>query len=280
MSRLPIRLAVRASLVAALALGALPASAQGTNERTDPANVARARAHSVSVAAALTLVANARDAMRERRFDRVHELCDVAMSDLFELGGKAYTKEAHEVLAEAAVLQGQWIEALRQADACETGQVVQRFAMTKALALIGVGRTAEARAIVLGEIGTPERPGFFRQMEHIDNFPIDQDASTTALKATVHLIRSAWLYSAEGYPEAMDDMKATVALVPRDPTVRLVMGRAFQRLRKYDEAEAEYAKAAALGDKDIVKKVLRARLDIFKETQKPKAVSAGAKIGP
>lgn len=224
--------------------------AQVQDPRRDPARIEQARQHAREVGVAFGLVRKAREAMNLRHFDKVRILCDRAIEDLFELGGAEYTTEAHEVLAEAALLQGRPAQALRETEAVDKRFMTKRFGMTRALALLGVGRRDEARAMVLAEVGTVKEPGNFRNTNQTLEVPLDYDASDAGLAASIYVIRARWLQGFSDRQEPMDDLLAAAKLKPQDGFIRLLIGEQCGN-RQLERARDEYRKAQEIGNERV-----------------------------
>ncbi len=240
----------RAVATVAVVSISLSSSAQDSSLRLPP-NPDAMRTRGLALMAANDLLSQARAAMRLGLFEKAAGLAEEAVGDLTALGGPNYATQAHEVLAELALLQGHPLETLRQAGTISPYLVDQRFAMTKALALIALGRTAEARAIVLKEIGTSEQPAYFRQAHHVQHFPVDSDRSDQALKASVYMIRATWWRNSPQYPETMADFRSALLLAPSEPALRLEFAESLVDLGAYEEAKAELAKVALGNDPQL-----------------------------
>ena len=203
----------RVATLALLGLAVLSARAQ-TDPRHTPVDPVVRKARDRSLGRADALVAQAREAMRKGQLDRATTLAQEGADDMTALGGADYAGSAREVLAETALLQDRPADALREIATLRPELVKYRLAVTKALALVGVGRLGEARAMVLKEIGTPEAPTSERRSEGLYHFPTDGDPSAQALTATALMIRATcWRWSPE-YPETIADFRAAPAARP------------------------------------------------------------------
>lgn len=241
---------VHALATALLASGALLAPAQQGDPRKDPETTRIGRERAISGVAALELVAKARRAMRQGHYDEAFLLADRGREAMQGLGGIEYTAEAREVLSENALLRGRPLEALRDIDALPDHLVVQRIAMTRALALVALKRSDEAKAMVLRLMGTSDKPTYFRDAKQLWRLPLDVDASDRALMATIYVIRADWWHGLTDRPEVVEDIRAALRLEPNDPILHFQLGRELaDGAGTVEEAQAELAKAEASGDK-------------------------------
>lgn len=198
--------------------------------------------------AADSLVKRARDEMRKGQLARAVDLANQGVDAWTALAGPTSGAEAHQILAEVALLKGEPAEALHQTEGILDYQMIDRFAMTKALALIALGRTAEARTIVLKKVGTPDRPTRLRASERLYRFPIDDDSSVQALTATAYMLRATCWRNFPEYPETRSDFQAALRLEPSNSTLHLELADSLVLLGAYDEAKAELTKAGTGDD--------------------------------
>ncbi|MFI5384769.1 MAG: hypothetical protein ACHQ50_01495, partial [Fimbriimonadales bacterium] len=139
----------------------LPAMAQHDTHNGDPATRARIKQIADAVTDANRILVSARLLLRQGKYGEVVAECDRAMT-LYVGVGFVDAPPAHELLAECYIAQKRFPEAVREAFAPKDCSVGSRLNMTRALALIGAGRSGDAVPLILSEAGTQDEPTAMR----------------------------------------------------------------------------------------------------------------------
>ena len=237
----------------AFALGILAISAASSAQalsHTGPENpetIARLERDKPKTDLAFKLEGQAWEAFRAHRYADAERL---ALRSAALLEGTLFPEMSigdHQILAETYLVQKQYDLALAETLPWKDNAERGRFGATKVLALLGLGRTDDARRLMVAMVGTPESRGSDRPDFKL---PMDEDSSDAALLASAYVVRVDYRI-AMSEPEIYDDLKAAEHIAPRNPCVVRDLALYLAHEKRYEEARTYYARVAGINESTI-----------------------------
>ncbi len=193
------------------------------------------------------LETEAREAFRTRRYADAERLASRSAALFESTLFPELSIEDHQILAETYLVNKRYNLALAETLPWKGKAERGRFGATKAIALLGLGRTVEARRLLVAMVGTPEDPGGDRPSLRL---PMDEDASEASLLASAYVVR-AYQNIGSSPPEVFDDLKAAEALSHGNPCVLYDLAFCLAQKKRFEEARVYYARVASINEPNI-----------------------------
>ena len=238
----------RTHLLVLIALASVAARAQMVSGPGDYKHDPRVRQVAEATARSDKLVDKARDRLRKGRLAEARGFAVAAVGEGDAVGYPMLS--ALVMLADIDLRLGDPASALRALNEFDGTSGYSDY--TKAIALARLGRRSEARAILVEAVGDADSGAGYRggaKAEVHWRLPMDDADTASALDATALFLRSASVGGDDH--EVLNDLRAAARLAPSYGVIHYWLAYQLEGRNRYDEALAEYQRAAQLGNSEV-----------------------------